>query len=29
MQYRYRNRGESAKMERRCQLGATPMQEGC
>ena len=22
-------RGESAKMERRCQLGATPMQEGC
>ena len=23
------NGGESAKMERRCQLGATPMQEGC
>ena len=22
-------RGESAKMERRCQLGTTPMQEGC
>ena len=22
-------RGESAKMERRCQLGATQMQEGC
>ena len=22
-------RGESAKMEHRCQLGATPMQEGC
>ena len=22
-------RGESAKMERRCQLGETPMQEGC
>ena len=22
-------RSESAKMERRCQLGATPMQEGC